>query len=78
DGEEILDTFYTKSLYKRDGEVWRIPFMPETLKGAKAITEMVDAENRDLVEAVRQDDGKRLLVDFVAGFEVDLTRRVVD
>ncbi|MGO7034188.1 DNA-directed RNA polymerase subunit beta [Rhizobium ruizarguesonis] len=78
DGEEILDTFYTKSLYKRDGEGWRIPFKPETLKGAKAITEMVDAKNRDLVEAVRQDDAKRLLVDFVAGLEVDLTRRVVD
>ncbi|PDT62815.1 DNA-directed RNA polymerase subunit beta, partial [Bradyrhizobium ottawaense] len=23
DGEEILDTFYTKSLYQRDGEGWR-------------------------------------------------------
>ncbi|MBY5813795.1 DNA-directed RNA polymerase subunit beta, partial [Rhizobium leguminosarum] len=49
DGEEILDTFYTKSLYKRDGEGWRIPFKPETLKGAKAITEMVDADTGEVV-----------------------------
>src|SRR5215468_8722205 len=49
DGEEILSTFYTKSNYERDGKGWRIPFKPETLKGAKAITEMVDADTGEVV-----------------------------
>ncbi len=41
--------------------------------------DVVDAENRDLVEiGLGEDDAERLLVDFVAGFEIDLTRRVVD
>lgn len=49
DGEEILDTFYTKSLYQRDGEGWRVPFQPDALKGQKAITEMVDADTGEVV-----------------------------
>jgi DNA-directed RNA polymerase subunit beta len=49
DGEEILSTFYTKSLYKRDGQGWRIPFKPETLKGAKTVTDMIDADTGEVV-----------------------------
>ena len=49
DGEEILSTFYTKSNYVRDGKGWRIPFTPETLKGAKTITDMIDADTGEVV-----------------------------
>ncbi|RYE69060.1 MAG: DNA-directed RNA polymerase subunit beta, partial [Rhizobiaceae bacterium] len=56
DGEEILSTFYTKSNYVRDGEGWRIPFNAETLKGAKALSEMVDADTGEVVV----ESGKKL------------------
>ncbi|MDR6899704.1 DNA-directed RNA polymerase subunit beta [Rhizobium miluonense] len=49
DGEEILSTFYTKSLYKRSGDGWRIPFKAETLKGAKTVTDMIDADTGEVV-----------------------------
>ncbi|HEX5935051.1 MAG TPA: DNA-directed RNA polymerase subunit beta, partial [Pseudorhizobium sp.] len=49
DGEDILSTFYTKSDYVRDGEGWRIPFQPETLKGAKALSDMIDADTGEVV-----------------------------
>jgi DNA-directed RNA polymerase subunit beta len=49
DGEEILETFYTKSTYERSGEGWRIPFIAETLKGAKTITDMIDADTGEVV-----------------------------
>ncbi|MGY5801285.1 DNA-directed RNA polymerase subunit beta [Rhizobium hainanense] len=49
DGEEILSTFYTKSLYQRDGDGWRIPFKAETLKGAKTVTDMIDADTGEVV-----------------------------
>ncbi|WFR96596.1 DNA-directed RNA polymerase subunit beta [Rhizobium tumorigenes] len=49
DGEEILETFYTKSTYERSGDGWRIPFIAETLKGAKTITDMIDADTGEVV-----------------------------
>jgi len=49
DGEEILSTFYTKSLYQRSGDGWRIPFNAETLKGAKTVTDMIDADTGEVV-----------------------------
>ena len=49
DGEEILETFYTKSTYQRDGQGWRIPFQPETLKGAKVLNDMIDADTGEVV-----------------------------
>lgn len=49
DGEEILSTFYTKSLYQRAGDGWRIPFNAETLKGAKTVTDMIDADTGEVV-----------------------------
>ena len=49
DGEEILSTFYSKSVYERDGKGWRFPFNPETLKGAKAISDLVDADSGEVV-----------------------------
>ncbi|MBW3099213.1 DNA-directed RNA polymerase subunit beta [Pseudohoeflea coraliihabitans] len=49
DAEEILSTFYTKSMYSRDGETWRIPFKPDALKGTKALTDLVDADSGEVV-----------------------------
>ncbi|ASY56066.1 DNA-directed RNA polymerase subunit beta [Sinorhizobium sp. CCBAU 05631] len=49
DGEEILDTFYTKSLYQRDGDGWRVPFQPDALKGQKALADMIDADSGEVV-----------------------------
>ena len=49
DGEEILSTFYSKSVYERDGKGWRFPFNPETLKGAKAISDLIDADSGEVV-----------------------------
>lgn len=49
DGEEILSTFYTKASYERDGEGWRYPYQPDVLKGAKVITELVDADTGEVV-----------------------------
>jgi DNA-directed RNA polymerase subunit beta len=49
DAEEILSTFYTHSIYARDGEGWRIPFQPETLKGQKAMADMIDADTGEVV-----------------------------
>ncbi|MEH6700049.1 MAG: DNA-directed RNA polymerase subunit beta, partial [Brevundimonas sp.] len=56
DGEQILSTFYTKSNYVRDGDGWRIPFQPETLKGAKTLSDMIDADTGEVVV----ESGKKL------------------
>ncbi|SOE18600.1 DNA-directed RNA polymerase subunit beta [Hoeflea halophila] len=49
DAEEILSTFYTHSVYSRDGDGWRMPFQPETLKGQKTITDIIDADSGEVV-----------------------------
>ncbi|AKI00940.1 DNA-directed RNA polymerase, beta subunit [Hoeflea sp. IMCC20628] len=56
DAEEILSTFYTHSIYSRDGEGWRIPFQPETLKGQKAMADIIDADTGEVVV----ESGKKL------------------
>ena len=56
DAEEILATFYTHSIYARDGEGWRIPFQPDTLKGQKAMADMIDADTGEVVV----ESGKKL------------------
>ena len=35
DGEEILSTFYKKSVYTRAKDGWRVPYDPERMKGVK-------------------------------------------
>ena len=61
DGEEILDTFYTKSVYQRDGDGWRIPFRPEVWKGAKALSDLVDADSGEVVVEMGKKLTPRLL-----------------
>ena len=58
DGEQILDTFYKKIIYKRTKDGWRMPFDANRLKGYKAINDMVDADTGK----VALEAGKKLTV----------------
>jgi DNA-directed RNA polymerase subunit beta len=50
DPEEILEFFYTKSAYVRDGENWRVPFKGgEAFKGQKASADLVDADSGEVI-----------------------------
>jgi DNA-directed RNA polymerase subunit beta len=49
DGEEILDTFYDKIIFSRDGDGWRMPFDAERMKGYKATIDLVDADSGEIV-----------------------------
>ncbi|PHP64676.1 DNA-directed RNA polymerase subunit beta [Zhengella mangrovi] len=49
DGEEILDTFYDRLTFVRDGDNWRIPYSVERYKGLKAVTDVVDADTGEVV-----------------------------
>ncbi|MFD1330565.1 DNA-directed RNA polymerase subunit beta [Methylopila musalis] len=49
DGEAILDTFYNKVLYTRDGDAWRTPFDGARLKGLNAAVDLVDADSGEVV-----------------------------
>src|SRR6476659_7880741 len=44
DGEEILNTFYKKVIYKRQKEGWRVPFDANRIRGYKAINDLVYAD----------------------------------
>jgi len=58
DGEEILNTFYKKVVYKRQKEGWRVPFDANRFRGYKAVNDLVDADSgRVVLEA-----GKKLTV----------------
>ncbi len=49
DGEEILSTFYKKSLYTRDKDGWRVPYDAERMKGVKVTNNLVDADTGEMV-----------------------------
>src|SRR5256884_6901340 len=58
DGEDILNTFFKKVVYKRAKEGWRVPFDANRLKGYKAVNDLVDADSgKGVVEA-----GKKITV----------------
>ena len=61
DAETILDTFYTKSVYQREGDGWRIPFRAEVWKGAKALSDLVDADTGEVVVEIGKKLTPRLL-----------------
>ena len=58
DGEEILNTFYRKMIYKRQKEGWRVPFDANRFRGYKAINDLVDADTGKVV----LEAGKKLTV----------------
>ncbi len=50
DPEEILEFFYTKSSYVRDGENWRVPFNGgEAFRGQKASADLIDADSGEII-----------------------------
>ncbi len=49
DGEEILNTFYNRVVYVRDGDGWRMPFDAKRMRGLKATIDMIDADTGELV-----------------------------
>src|ERR1700687_2737527 len=57
-GEEILNTFYRKVIYKRQKEGWRVPFDSNRFRGYKAISDLVDADSGKVV----LEGGKKLTV----------------
>ena len=61
DGEDVLDTFYSHSIYTRDGDGWRLPFQPDSLKGSKATSNLIDADTGEVVA----DTGKKLTPRFL-------------
>src|SRR5690606_23294097 len=49
DGEEILDTFYDRIVYKRVKDGWTYPFDAERMKGFKATVDLIDAKTGEVV-----------------------------
>ena len=58
DGEQILDTFYKKIVYKRTKDGWRVPFDANRLRGYKAVNDLIDADSGKVV----LEAGKKLTV----------------
>ena len=57
-GEEILDTFYKKIVYKRAKDGWRMPYDATRMRGYKAVNDLIDADNGKVV----LEAGKKLTV----------------
>ena len=52
DSQEILSLFYKVETYNRNKNEWKKPFIPENLKGSKAIFDMKDAKsNKTIIES---------------------------
>jgi DNA-directed RNA polymerase subunit beta len=49
DGEEILNTFFNRIIYKRSKNGWRVPFDAERMKGFKATVDLVNADSGEVV-----------------------------
>ena len=49
DAEEILNTFYKRVVYTRDGDGWRMPYDAQRMRGMKAPIDLVDADTGELV-----------------------------
>src|SRR3954463_4156857 len=49
DGEEILDTFYSKITYSKVGDGWRMPYDPARMRGMKASVDLIDADTGEVV-----------------------------
>lgn len=49
DPEEILNTFYKRVTYTRDGSGWRMPYDAQRMRGMKALADLIDADTGDVV-----------------------------
>jgi len=50
--EEILDFFYDKVTYTQDKKGWRTPFVPESLRGVKLSSDLVNAKTGKVIVEV--------------------------
>ena len=46
--EEILSCFYEMVQWEKDGDTWRAPFQPDSMKGVKLLRDLVDAETGEV------------------------------
>ena len=58
DGEEILNTFYGKVVYKKTKDGWRLPFDADRMRGLHAVNDLIDADSGEVVVEA----GKKLTV----------------
>ncbi len=49
DDEDILDTFYNATIFKKTKSGWKVPFEPEQLKGQKPTNDLIDAKTGEVV-----------------------------
>ena len=49
DNERILETFYKRIIYKSTKQGWRTPFVPERMRGVKAVQDIYDADTGEVV-----------------------------
>ncbi|MFM5915045.1 MAG: DNA-directed RNA polymerase subunit beta, partial [Chakrabartia godavariana] len=50
-GEDILNTFYSKVVFERAADGWKIPYLPEAWRGQKPTFDIVDANSGEVVFA---------------------------
>jgi DNA-directed RNA polymerase subunit beta len=62
DGEEILKTFYSTIVYKREKDskkdTWRVPYDASRMRGYKAVYDLIDADSGEVI----LEAGKKLTV----------------
>ncbi len=49
DDEAILDTFYSKIIVKDTKKGWKLPFVPEKMRGVTPVADLVDAKSGEVV-----------------------------
>jgi len=67
DNESILDTFYSKTIYKKQKKGWAAKFNPEHFKGVKLANDLVDAKTGKVIAEV----GKKMNVRLAKKFAED-------
>ena len=67
DNEEILNTFYGKTIYKKQKKGWAAKFNPESWKGVKLANDLVDAKTGKVIAEI----GKKLNIRMVKKFAED-------
>jgi len=49
DPEEILDTFYNRLMFVRDGDAWRKPYDAKVMRGYKGSEDLIDADSGEVI-----------------------------
>ena len=64
DNEEILSTFYGKTIYKKQKKGWSAKFVPEQWKGVKLVHDLVDAKTGKVIAEIGKKMNVRLATKF--------------